>query len=60
LDADSNAGGFSRAWPAPAERIGTHIGYAYQWYGFAVATFIIYLVVGFRKRDRNGKKQNAE
>lgn len=59
LDSDSQAGGFSRDWPAPAERITTHIGYAYQWYGFAVAAFIIYLVVSFRKRDRNGNKQNA-
>lgn len=59
LDPDSNAGGFSRNWPAPAERITTHIGYAYQWYGFAVAAFIIYLVVSFRKRERNGIKQDA-
>ena len=59
LDSDSDAGGFSRNWPAPAERITTHIGYAYQWYGFAVAAFIIYLVVSFKKRDRNGNKQNA-
>lgn len=54
LDPKSEAGGFSRNWPAPAERITTHIGYAYQWYGFAFAAFIIYLVVSFRKRDRNG------
>jgi surfeit locus 1 family protein len=60
LDADNDAGGFSRNWPAPAERITTHIGYAYQWYGFAVAAFIIYLVVSFRKCDRNGTKQNAD
>lgn len=59
LDPNSSAGGFSRNWPAPAERITTHIGYAYQWFGFAVAAFIIYLVVSFRKRDRNGSHQNA-
>lgn len=59
LDPDSNAGGFSRNWPAPAERITTHIGYAYQWFGFAVAAFIIYLVVSVRKRDRNGNQRHA-
>lgn len=59
LDPASEAGGFSRDWPAPAERITTHIGYAYQWYGFAVAALIIYFVVSIRKRDRNGNKQNA-
>lgn len=52
LAPESRAGGFSRIWPAPAERIETHIGYAYQWFGFAVAAFIIYLVVSFRKSDR--------
>ena len=52
LDPESRAGGFSRIWPAPAERIETHIGYAYQWFGFAVAAFIIYIVVSFRKSDR--------
>jgi surfeit locus 1 family protein len=52
LDPESNAGGFSRNWPAPAERIETHIGYAYQWFGFAVAAFIIYIVVSFRKSDK--------
>lgn len=52
LDPESGAGGFSRNWPAPAERLETHIGYAYQWFGFAVAAFIIYIVVSFRKSDR--------
>lgn len=49
LDQDA-AGGYVRDWPRPAERIETHIGYAYQWFGFAVAAFCIYLYVGFRKR----------
>jgi surfeit locus 1 family protein len=43
-------GGYVRDWPRPAERIGTHIGYAYQWFGFAVATLFIYLFVSFRKK----------
>lgn len=43
LDENSDAGGFVRNWQVPAERIATHIGYAYQWFGFALATLLIYL-----------------
>jgi len=59
LSPASEAGGFMRNWPAPAERIETHIGYAYQWYGFAVTAFIIYMVVSFRKPGRNESDKNA-
>lgn len=53
LNADSNAGGFVRDWPRPAERIETNIGYAYQWFGFAVTLTLIYLVVNLKKKSRN-------
>lgn len=43
LDAASQAGGFDRDWPQPAERIGMHLSYAYQWFGFAFAALAIYL-----------------
>ena len=43
LDKNSDAGGFVRNWQVPAERIATHIGYAYQWFGFSLATLLIYL-----------------
>ncbi|ADQ84444.1 surfeit locus 1 [Methylovorus sp. MP688] len=43
LDADSQAGGFDRDWPQPAERIGMHLSYAYQWFGFAFAALAIYV-----------------
>jgi len=49
LDTKSNAGGFVRNWVMPADRITTHIGYAYQWFGFAVAALLIYLYVSFKK-----------
>lgn len=42
--------GYVRDWPKPAARIGTHMGYAYQWFGFAVATLCVYLYVSFRKK----------
>lgn len=49
LDASSQAGGFVRNWVRPAERIETHIGYAWQWWGFAVAVVGIWLFVGFKR-----------
>ncbi|MDZ4098231.1 MAG: SURF1 family protein [Methylophilaceae bacterium] len=50
LDPNSNAGGYSRIWPRPAERITTHIGYAYQWFGFAVAALLIWLFTAFKRQ----------
>lgn len=52
LDPDSPAGGFARNWPHPAERIETHLGYAYQWFGFAATLVAIYLVLSFRKVEQ--------
>ncbi|HMW18710.1 MAG TPA: SURF1 family protein [Accumulibacter sp.] len=45
----SEAGGFVRQWPRPDERIERHLGYAYQWWGFAAATLIIWLVLTVRE-----------
>jgi surfeit locus 1 family protein len=59
LDAQSSAGGFSRDWPKPAERIETNLGYAYQWFGFAVAAVVIYLVVSFKKLNSNESSTHA-
>lgn len=49
LDNDSTAGGFVRNWEMSADRIVTHIGYAYQWFGFAFAALIIYLYLSIKK-----------
>ena len=51
LDADSQAGGFDRDWPQPAERIGMHLSYAYQWFGFAFAALAIYLYLSVVPRS---------
>ena len=51
LDAGSGADGFIRNWPRPAERIEMHLGYSYQWFGFALAFAVIYLVVNVRKSN---------
>jgi len=55
LDAESKAGGFVRNWIMPADRIATHIGYAYQWFGFAFAAVIIYIFVSFKKTSKKIK-----
>ncbi len=51
LDASSPAGGFVRNWVMPAERIETHIGYAWQWWGFSVALVVIWVFVNFKKEE---------
>ncbi len=48
LDPASAGGGFVRDWPRPDERIERHIGYAWQWFGFAAATVAIWLFFLFR------------
>lgn len=50
LSPESPAGGFAREWPRPDERIERHVGYAFQWWGFAGATVIIWLVVNLRRK----------
>ncbi len=49
LDSKSTAGGFVRNWEMSADRIVTHLGYAYQWFGFAFAALAIYLYLSFKK-----------
>lgn len=57
LDKNSKAGGFVRNWEVPAERIVTHLGYAYQWFGFTASAFLIFLYISFVKV---GIQSNAE
>ncbi len=49
LDAKSQAGGFVRNWQLPAEKIATNLGYAYQWFGFAIASVLIFLYTSVSK-----------
>ena len=49
LDPQSQAGGYSRNWPKPGERVNMHLGYAYQWFGFALTLFVIYIVLNIKK-----------
>lgn len=43
LEPESAGSGHVRDWPRPDERIERHIGYSWQWFGFAVATVGIWL-----------------
>lgn len=52
LDVKSDAGGFVRNWPAPGERVTMHLGYAYQWFGFALTLLVIYIVLNIKKVER--------
>lgn len=53
LDSKSNGGGgFKRNWPVPAERVSMHLGYAYQWFGFALTLLVIFIVLNVKKVER--------
>lgn len=52
LSADSGGGGFARNWPIPKDRITVHLGYAYQWFGFALTLFVIYIVLNLKKLNK--------
>ena len=49
LDSRSTAGGFVRNWQIPTDRITTNLGYAYQWFGFAIAAIAIFLYMSIKK-----------
>lgn len=52
LDAGHQPGGFLRNWQVPADRITTHIGYAYQWFGFAFASLLIFLYMSISREPK--------
>jgi surfeit locus 1 family protein len=52
LDAKSEAGGFVRNWPPPGEHVSMHLGYAYQWFGFALTLLVIFIVLNIKKAER--------
>lgn len=45
----TSSGGFVRNWPRQDDRVATHMGYAFQWYGMAVMLALFYLFVTFKK-----------
>jgi len=41
-----------RNWPAPGIDVDRHRGYAFQWYGLAVMTFLFFVITGFRSASK--------
>jgi surfeit locus 1 family protein len=41
--------GYSRKWRLPGSDENMHIGYAFQWFAFATALFVIYLVLNIKR-----------
>jgi surfeit locus 1 family protein len=58
LNANSNAGGFVRNWAPPGERVAMHLGYAYQWFGFALTMLVIFIVLNVKQNSI--KQQSIE
>jgi surfeit locus 1 family protein len=44
------ADGYLRHWDVPAGQVEKHLSYAYQWFGFAVASVVIGLTQMVEKR----------
>jgi surfeit locus 1 family protein len=46
-------GGYFRQWQPPGSGVAMHMGYAFQWFAFAVALLIIYLLLNFKKTEQD-------
>lgn len=53
-------GGFTRHWQAPGLGEEKHLGYAFQWFAMAVAIFIIYLILNFKRAKYVRTNQQKE
>ena len=49
LQAPEDASGFVRQWPEPQANVGMHIGYAIQWFAFALILLLIWLRLSLQK-----------
>ncbi|MDF1683403.1 MAG: SURF1 family protein [Legionellaceae bacterium] len=52
LDAQSPAG-YVRSWPAVSMPPVRHLGYAFQWFAFALVLLIIFIALNIRKYEKN-------
>jgi len=59
LDKNDDSG-YVREWPKYEEKVGMHIGYAIQWYVFALIVLATYLGVNFKKRQIDDRKPDNE
>lgn len=54
LQAAGDPGGFVREWPRPAADDTMHLGYAVQWFAFAVIALVIYLRLSLERPEGQG------
>jgi surfeit locus 1 family protein len=54
LQDPSDAGGFLRSWPRELPKADMHIGYAVQWFAFALIALVLWLRLGIVRRPRPG------
>ncbi len=47
-------GGFERSWPREMPKEGMHIGYAIQWFAFAVIALVLWLRLSVTRPDEGG------
>ncbi len=59
LSPTSSSGGYVRDWPVPKSRILVHLGYAYQWFGFALTLFVIYIVLNIKTLSKEDKENES-
>ncbi len=52
LESDSEHG-YLRKWRLPGSGESTNLGYAFQWFAFAIALLIIYLVLNIKKMEQD-------
>lgn len=50
---ESKGEGYLRYWPKYDAKVSMHVGYAIQWYFFALIVLITYIAVNFKKKETN-------
>ncbi len=54
LLSSEDPGGFVRHWTRQVPNVGMHLGYAGQWFGFALIALVLYLRLSFERAPRRG------
>ncbi|MCU7924078.1 MAG: SURF1 family protein [Candidatus Thiodiazotropha sp. (ex Dulcina madagascariensis)] len=57
LQSPDDSHGFVRRWPHPRVSDMMHIGYAIQWFAFALITLLVWLRLSMQTPPENGEKQ---
>ena len=60
LQAPDDADGFVRDWPRFDAKIGMHVGYAIQWFVFALIILITYLGINIKKSNSSDSSEQGK